>query len=149
QLEVVLAEKVPVFSFSFGVLPDKWLRELKVSGIKVMGTATTVREALALEQAGVDAVVGQGSEAGGHRGTFQAPVERSLIGTLALIPQIVDRVKLPVIAAGGIMDGRGVVASLVLGAVGAQLGTAFLTTPESGAHPAYKEALLKSTEEDS
>jgi len=148
QLEVILAENVPVFSFTFGIISPECLAKLKANGTLVMGTATTVREAVALEEAGVDAIVGQGGEAGGHRGTFQVPAEKALIGTMALIPQIVDRVKLPVVAAGGIMDGRGVVAALALGAVGASIGTAFLTTTESGIHPDYKAAILASSEED-
>ncbi len=148
QLEVVLTEKVPVFSFTFGVISPEWLAKLKANGTVVIGTATTVREAVALEEAGIDAIVGQGGEAGGHRGTFQVPAEKALIGTMALIPQIVDRVKLPVVAAGGIMDGRGVVAALALGAMGTSIGTAFLTTVESGIHPDYKAAILACTEED-
>jgi nitronate monooxygenase len=113
-----------------------------------MGTATTPREAAELERAGVDAVVAQGAEAGGHRGSFGGPPEAGLIGTLALVPQVVDRVRLPVVAAGGIMDGRGLAAVLALGAAAAQMGTAFLATPESGASPAYKEAVLAPGEED-
>jgi nitronate monooxygenase len=138
QLEVVLAERVPVFSFTFGCPPLEPLRE---AGIPVLGTATTVSEAVALEEAGVDVVVAQGSEAGGHRGSFAVPFERGLIGTIALVPQIVDRVSVPVVAAGGIADGRGVAAALALGASGAQLGTAFLACPESGAPDAHQRAL--------
>jgi nitronate monooxygenase len=147
QLEVILAEQVPVFSVTFGIIPADWTKRLKSAGVKLMATATTVNEALAQEEAGVDVVVGQGSEAGGHRGTFQLEAEKALIGTMALIPQMVDRVQVPVVAAGGIMDGRGIVAAMVLGASGAQLGTAFLTTPESGASAPYKQAVLASTEE--
>lgn len=147
QMAVILEEKVPVFSFTFGALPDQWLQQLKAANIIVMGTATTVREGLELEKAGVDVIVGQGYEAGGHRGTFLAEVESSLVGTMALVPQLVDSLKAPVVAAGGIMDGRGVVAALALGAAGVQMGTAFLACPESGAHPKYKEGLLHSTEE--
>ena len=100
-----------------------------------MGTATTVREAVALEQDGVDAVVAQGYEAGGHRGTFLDDFDQSLIGTLALVPQVADAVSVPVIASGGIMDGRGIAAALALGA---QMGTAFLSTEESGICDAYR-----------
>ncbi len=149
QMAVILAEQVPILSFTFGALPAKWLRELKAADVVVIGTATTVREAVELEQAGVDAIVGQGSEAGGHRGMFLGPADSDSIGTMALIPQIADAVKLPVIAAGGIMDGRGLAAALMLGAAGVQLGTAFLTCPESGAHPEHKAAILDSTEESS
>lgn len=148
QLAVVKEERVPVFSFTFGALPADEVRSLHELGIAVLGTATTVQEARALEASGVDAVVAQGSEAGGHRGTFAAPPERSLIGTLALVPQIVDAVKVPVIAAGGIMDGRGLVAAFALGAAGVQMGTAFLACAESGAHPLQKQAVLTRREDD-
>lgn len=147
QMAVVLEANVPVFSFTFGILAAEWMQKLKAAGIVVMGTATTVQEALALERARVDFVVGQGSEAGGHRGTFQGTMEQSLIGTMALIPQMVDAVQVPVIAAGGIMDGRGVAAALTLGAEGVQMGTAFLTCPECGIHPMYKESILTSAED--
>lgn len=138
QLKVVCDERVPAVSFTFGIPP---LEDLQRSGALLIGTATTVAEAVAIEEAGADAVVAQGFEAGGHRGTFLAPVDRSMVGTFALVPQMVDRVAVPVIASGGIMDGRGVAAALVLGAQAAQLGTAFLACPESGAHPTHKAAL--------
>ncbi|KEO84173.1 NAD(P)H-dependent flavin oxidoreductase [Tumebacillus flagellatus] len=147
QMAVVLEERVPVFSFAFGLLPARWVEACKQAGILICGTATTVREALLLEASGVDLIVGQGMEAGGHRGTFAGPWQQGMIGTMALIPQIVDAVRIPVIAAGGIMDARGVAAALVLGAEAAQLGTAFLTCVESGAHPHYQQAILESTEE--
>jgi nitronate monooxygenase len=139
QLAVVVAEGAPVFSFTFGIPP------LSGVGGVLVGTATTVAEAVALERAGVDAVVAQGYEAGGHRGTFLAPVERSLVGTLALVPQVVDAVSVPVIAAGGIMDGRGIAAALALGAQAVQLGTAFLATAEAGTSPAHRAALGQDT----
>ncbi len=114
-----------------------------------MGTATTVDEAIALEQAGVDAIVAQGSEAGAHRGTFgNASFATAMIGTMALVPQIVDAVTLPVVASGGIMDGRGIAAAFALGAVGVQMGTAFATTEESGGPAAYKDAILAARETD-
>ncbi|MGG1633348.1 nitronate monooxygenase family protein [Paenibacillus sp. FSL K6-3182] len=149
QMAVLLEEKVPVISTAFGILPEPFLRQAKEANLLVVAMVTTVNEALLAEQAGCDAIVAQGSEAGGHRGTFDI-TEHQLganIGTFALIPQIVDRVSIPVIAAGGIMDGRGLVASLILGAQGVQMGTRFLTAIESGAHEVYKQALLKSTEE--
>jgi len=152
QLAVVIAERVPVLSFTFGILAEEHLDALRTAGILAVGTATTVAEGVALERAGVDAIVGQGSEAGGHRGTFApdaASAERALVGTLALIPQLVDAVRVPVIAAGGIGDGRGLLAALALGAVGVQMGTAFLACPESGAHPQHKAAVLAATDEDS
>ncbi|MEM8532268.1 MAG: DUF561 domain-containing protein [Chloroflexota bacterium] len=147
QMSIILAERVPIVSFTFGGLPSVWIERLKTIGTVIMGTATTVREAMALEQAGVDVVVAQGSEAGGHRGTFLGPAEEALIGTMALIPQIVDAVRVPVIAAGGIMDGRGLVAALVLGASGVQMGTAFLTCSESGVSSLHKAALRENTED--
>jgi nitronate monooxygenase len=143
-LEVVLAERVPVFSFTFGIPP---LDDLRTVGVRVLGTATTVAEATQLERAGADAVVAQGAEAGGHRGTFAADFEEAFIGTMALVPQVVDAVGIPVIAAGGISDGRGIAAALALGADGAQLGTAFIPCPESAAPPGYKRAVLAAAEE--
>ena len=114
---------------------------LKGRGTIVMGTATTVAEAQAWEAVGADAICAQGSEAGAHRGTFLGDFDGALIGTMALVPQIVDAVRVPVVAAGGIMDGRGIAASLMLGAAGVQMGTAFLTCPESGAPEAHKRAI--------
>jgi nitronate monooxygenase len=128
QLAVVVEERVPVFSFTFGIPP---LDDVRAAGAVIAGTATTPDEAVALEQAGVDLVVAQGSEAGGHRGTFLHPFDDGLIGSLALLPAVVDAVDVPVLAAGGIMDGRGIAAALALGAEGAQVGTAFLRSPES------------------
>ena len=111
-----------------------------------MGTATTVDEAVILEKAGVDAIVAQGSEAGGHRGTFNSTFEAGMIGTISLVPQIVDAVTVPVIASGGIMDGRGIAAALGLGGSAVQLGTAFLTCNEAGTPPCYKRAILNAGE---
>lgn len=130
QLEVLIDESVPVISFHFGADP-KAVRKAREGGAKVLCSATTVAEARELEQAGVDAVIAQGSEAGGHRGTFSIDYRRALIGTLALVPQVADAVNVPVIAAGGIMDARGVVACLALGASAVQMGTAFLGCPET------------------
>ncbi|MBV8582310.1 MAG: nitronate monooxygenase [Candidatus Eremiobacteraeota bacterium] len=141
QVEAVLAARPAVFSFTFGILEADVLERARAAGIATLGTATTVDEALALERAGVDAICAQGAEAGAHRGTFLAPVADSLIGTLALVPQIVDAVQVPVVAAGGIGDGRGVAAVLALGAMWAQLGTAFLLADESGISPAYRHVL--------
>ncbi|WP_209121856.1 nitronate monooxygenase family protein [Alkalihalobacillus sp. BA299] len=148
QMEVIIEEKIPVFSFTFGTLENKWIDRLKANRTKMIGTATTVKEAKQLEGLNVDAIVAQGSEAGGHRGAFAGSAEDSMIGTMALVPQIVDTVQIPVIAAGGIMEGRGLLASLSLGAGAVQMGTAFLPTIESGAHPLYKSALIEATEED-
>lgn len=147
QLDALLAARVPVFSFTFGIPPAHQLDRLKEAGIQLMGTATTVREAQQLQAAGVDMIVAQGAEAGGHRGTFLSPADGALVGTLALVPQVVDAVSVPVIAAGGIADGRGIVAAFALGAEAVQMGTAFLVCEESGAHPAHKAAVLASTDE--
>jgi nitronate monooxygenase len=147
QAAVLVEERVPVVSVTFGVLSARWVAAFQWIGTVVMGTASTVSEGKALEDGGVDFVVAQGSEAGAHRATFLAPVARSLIGTMALVPMMVDALTVPVIASGGIMDGRGVAAAHMLGAVGTQLGTAFLATPESGAPVPHKTAVLTATEE--
>jgi nitronate monooxygenase len=142
QARVLLEANVPVFSFIFGVPPREILQECRAKGIITIGTATTPDEAAALEQAGVDAIVASGFEAGGHRGSFLRPAEDSLTGTLSLIPQVVDVVDLPVIAAGGIADARGVLAALALGAEAVQMGTAFLGCEESGASRLHRDALM-------
>lgn len=141
QLEALTAASPPVASFTFGILSREQVAALKAGGTLVIGTATSVAEARAWEAVGADAICAQGSEAGAHRGTFIGSFEASMIGTMALVPQVVDAVHVPVIAAGGIMDGRGIAAALMLGAAGVQLGTAFLTCPEAGTHPAWKAAL--------
>lgn len=147
QVQVLLEEKIPVFSFTFGIPPQDVIQAMKQHGTVVIGTATTVEEAEQLDAAGVNAIVAQGYEAGGHRGTFLKNVSESLIGTMTLVPQIVDQVSIPVIASGGIMDGRGLVASLALGAGAVQMGTTFLACPESGAHEKYKQKILTSNED--
>lgn len=148
QLEVILEERVPVFSFTFGVPSQMRLRELGEAGITTVGTATTVREGKRLQEDGVDVVVAQGAEAGGHRGTFLGDYRDALIGTMALVPQMVDALSIPVIASGGIMDGRGLAAALALGAEAAQMGTAFLACEESGAHPEFKRSVLEAAEDE-
>ncbi|MGE0734981.1 MAG: NAD(P)H-dependent flavin oxidoreductase [Alphaproteobacteria bacterium] len=142
QLAVLIDERVPVFSCTFGAPPREIVARLKAHGSFTIGTATTVAEAAYLESIGMDAVVAQGAEAGGHRGTFMGAMDDALIGTMALVPMIVDAVRIPVIAAGGIMDGRGVAAALLLGAEAVQMGTAFLTCPEVELAPAYLDTLL-------
>jgi nitronate monooxygenase len=142
QVRVLLEEKVPVFSFIYGIPPKEILDEFHHRGIAIIGTATTVDEAIALDEAGVGVVAASGFEAGGHRGSFLRPSEESLTGTIALVPQIVDAVKVPVVAAGGIADARGIVAAFALGASGVQMGTVFLTCEESGASPTHRKALL-------
>lgn len=144
QARVLLEANVPVFSFIFGLPPREILEECQAKGIATIGTATTPDEAAALEQAGVDAIVASGFEAGGHRGSFLRPAEDSLTGTLSLVPQVVDLVDLPVIAAGGIADARGVIAALALGAEAVQIGTAFLVCEESGASTLHRDALMGS-----
>jgi len=141
QLAVIAEERVPAFGFTFGI-PE--FAEIQAGGATVVGTATTVGEARALVAAGVDVVVAQGWEAGGHRGTFERAPAEVEAGVLALVPQVVDAVSAPVLAAGAIMDGRGIAAVLALGAGGAALGTAFITARESPAPPAYRR-LLAST----
>jgi nitronate monooxygenase len=142
-LELLLELRPPVVSFHFG-LPDAGaLATLRSAGVRILASATTVAEAKLLEDAGVDAVIAQGAEAGGHRGTFAASYAEGEIGTMALVPQIVAAVRVPVIAAGGIMDGRGIAAALALGAAGAQLGTAFLGCPEAQIDPLYRQTLFE------
>jgi nitronate monooxygenase len=149
QLAAAAESGATVFSFTFGLLPELSMRAVRSRGMLVVGTATTVEEAVALERSGVDAVVAQGSEAGAHRGTFgAASFEAALIGTIALVPQVVDAVRVPVIASGGIMDGRGIAAALALGAAAVQMGTAFLLADESGIPDGYKEAIAGARETD-
>jgi nitronate monooxygenase len=136
QVQVLLDEGISVFSFIYGIPSKQILNEFRRQGIVLIGTATIVDEAIALEQAGVDVIAASGFEAGGHRGSFLHPSEDSLTGTMALVPQVVDAVRLPVIAAGGI------VAAFALGAEGVQMGTAFLACEESGASTHHRKALL-------
>jgi len=142
QARVVLDAKAPVFSFIYGIPPKEILDECHRQGIVTIGTATTPDEAVALEQAGVDVVVASGFEAGGHRGSFLRAAEDSLTGTISLVPQVVDAVEIPVVAAGGIADARGIVAAFALGAEGVQMGTVFLAAEESGASALHREAIL-------
>jgi nitronate monooxygenase len=141
QIDALLAAEPPAISFVMGVPPQRVLAEARRRGIVTIGTASTVDEAVALEAAGLDAVVASGTDAGGHRGAFLRPVQESLVGTFSLVPQVADAVSVPVIAAGGIADGRGVAAALALGADGVQIGTGFLATEESGASAIHKQAL--------
>jgi nitronate monooxygenase len=142
QLPAVLESGASVFSFTSGIPPGDALAAIRGRGMLLAGTATTVDEARALEDAGVDAVVAQGSEAGGHRGTFAGAFEMAMVGTMALVPQVADAVSIPVVASGGIMDGRGIAAALALGADAAQMGTAFLTCAEAGVADVYKDAIV-------
>jgi nitronate monooxygenase len=141
QARVLLDERVPVFSFIYGIPPREILDECRAKRIVTIGTATTPEESAALQDAGVDAIVASGFEAGGHRGSFLRAAEDSLTGTFSLVPQISDTVDVPVIAAGGIADARGVVAAMVLGAEAVQMGTVFLACEESGASPLHRKVL--------
>jgi nitronate monooxygenase len=142
QVEAALALRPAVMSSHFHPFGPEVVREARRAGILVGCSATTLEEALQLESAGLDFIIAQGSEAGGHRGSFDAHAEPGMIGTLALTRMIVKRCRTPVVAAGGIMDGAGIAAVLALGAQAAQLGTAFGACPESGAPRPYKEAVL-------
>lgn len=142
QARVLLDAGVPAFSFIYGIPPKGILDEASKRGIVTLGRATTPDEAVALEQAGVDIVVASGFEAGGHRGSFLRPAQDSLTGTFSLVPQTADAVKIPVVAAGGIADARGIAAAFALGAEGVQMGTVFLACQESGAHPLHRQAIL-------
>lgn len=146
QLDVILEAQISVLSFVFGVPDTAYLALLREAGITLLGAATHLLEAIVLEESGVDFIIAQGAEAGGHRATFVGHPEQGLVGTLTLVPLLARHVAVPIIAAGGIMDGRGIAAATVLGAAGVQMGTAFLACPESGAHPAYKALLSQGSE---
>ena len=162
QFEALVAARPAVASFTFGILSAAQVARLQALGSYVIGTATTVAEGSAWATVGADAVCASGMEAGGHRGTFLTPTqptatgaapsladfEASMVGTLALVPQCVDALSIPVIAAGGIMDGRGIAGALALGAQAVQMGTAFLPCPESGIGAAYREALTRAKATD-
>ncbi len=146
-LEIALQAQVPIISFAMGS-PAPYVAAVHAAGGLVMAAVTTVAEAEEVQAVEVDVVVAQGSEAGGHRSTFEpVPLDSlPLIGTMALIPAVVDAVAVPVVAAGGIMDGRGIVAALALGAEATQLGTRFLLASESGTPPSYRRQLLRAVE---
>jgi len=141
MLAMLLAERPRVVSFHFGLPPDTAIRALREAGIVLLATATSLAEARTLAAAGIDAIVAQGWEAGGHRGAFDPEAPDDRIGTLALVRLIARAVDLPVIAAGGIMDGAGIAAALRLGASAAQLGTAFIACDESLADAGHRAAL--------
>jgi nitronate monooxygenase len=142
QFEAMLVVRPAMFSFVFGIPTKDQLERCTALGITTAGAASTVDEAIALDNAGVDMIVAAGFEAGGHRPSFLKRSEESLMGLIALVPQIVDRVKVPVVAAGGIADGRGLAAALNLGASAAQIGTAFLACDESGASDEHRRLLF-------
>jgi nitronate monooxygenase len=131
-----------------GLYPPEFVAKLKARGIAWFANVSTVAEAVAAEAAGADVIVAQGMEAGGHRGAFDAAkAEAELVGLFALLPAIVDAVRVPVVATGGIADGRGVAAALLLGASAAQIGTGFLRAPEAKLHPAWADALARTAPE--
>ena len=138
---VVEAYRAAVVSFHFGLPESRLLDRVRMTGAKVLSSATTVDAALWLAEHGCDAIIAQGYEAGGHRGLFLSDDISTQAGTMALVPQVVDAVHVPVIAAGGIADGRGVVAAFALGAAAVQVGTAFLFCPEAKISPMHREAL--------
>ena len=139
--EILAAFRPPVVSFHFGLPAPELLARVRATGAKILSSATTVEEARWLEAHGVDAVIAQGLEAGGHRGHFLSDDLTRQLGTLALVPQMVSAVRVPVIAAGGIGDARGVAAAMALGAAGVQVGTAFLLCPEASTSPIHRAAL--------
>jgi nitronate monooxygenase len=145
--ELLAAFKPAVVSFHFGLPAPDLLARVRAWGAKIIASATTVAEARWLEAQGVDAIIAQGLEAGGHRGHFLSHTLTDQMGTFALVPQIVSAVKLPVIASGGIADARSVAAALALGAVGVQLGTAYLLCPEAGTTSVHRAALTSSDAE--
>jgi len=142
QVEVILHTRPPIFSFTFGVPSATILEQCRKSDIVTIGAATTLDEAKALESAGVDMIIASGFEAGGHRPSFLAPSETSVTGTFVLLQQIKDKVRTPVIAAGGIANGKGIAAALALGADAVQVGTAFLACEESNALEIHREMLF-------
>jgi nitronate monooxygenase len=145
--ELVEELRPAVVSFHFA-FPEEWLlQRVKASGAKVLGSATTVAEAIWLAERGCDAIIAQGYEAGGHRGMFLATNVSSQVGTMALVPQVVDAVEVPVIAAGGIVEARGIVAAFALGASAVQIGTAYLLCPEATVSDVHRQALRTLTDD--
>lgn len=148
KLSILLEQRPKVVSFHFGLPAIHMVKALQHAGSKILCSATTVAEAQILARSGVDAIIAQGWEAGGHRGTFDISFEDFGVGTLSLVPQIVDAVNVPVIAAGGIADGRGIAAAFALGASGVQMGTAFLSCPEANIDSTYRAALREANDSE-
>jgi nitronate monooxygenase len=149
QCDAILRVGPPVISSIMGLFPDQFVARLKANGIKWFATVTTVGEAKAAEDAGADVIVAQGMEAGGHRGTFDATkAEESLVGLFSLLPAVCDAVEIPVVAAGGIADGRGLAAALLLGASAVQVGTAFLRCPEANLQETWADAIGRTRPEE-
>ncbi|HEY4345374.1 MAG TPA: nitronate monooxygenase [Parvibaculum sp.] len=145
-LKLLLELAPKIVSFHFGLPGADAVKAIREKGIVILGCATTSAEARALEHGGADAIIAQGHEAGGHRGTFLDHVDLGTVGTMALVPQVVDAVKVPVIAAGGIGDARGIAAAAMLGASAVQLGTAYLMCPETQMHPLHRKALAEASD---
>jgi nitronate monooxygenase len=147
RLDLVLELRPPVVSFHFGLPDATAVRRVKEAGCIILSSATTVAEARSLEANGADVVIAQGFEAGGHQGSFSGSPGAGMVGTMALVPQIADAVRLPVIGAGGIADGRGLAAAFALGASGVQLGTAFLGCPEATVSPLHRAQLRRAVDD--
>lgn len=139
--KLLLALKPPIISFHFGIPPQNWLSEFRAVGIKTIATATNLNEARLIENSGIDAIVAQGFEAGGHRGMFNPAVKDDTLTTSGLVQLLAKKIGIPLIAAGGIMNGSGIKAAFDIGASGVQLGTAFILCPESAANKNYRTAL--------
>jgi nitronate monooxygenase len=148
QIDILINEKIPLVSFTFGIPDDESIKKLKANGIILVGTATCLKEAMMLDEKGIDIICAQGIEAGGHRGTFLENDPLPLIGTMSLVTQVVNHVNKPVIAAGGITDGKTISAAFALGAEAVQIGTAFIASDESLAVPSYKAALQNASDTD-
>lgn len=148
QIDILINEQIPVVSFTFGIIDDNSIQKLRAADTILIGTATSTQESVLLEDNDVDMICAQGIEAGGHRGSFIDDAPLPMIGTLSLVSNIIDKVSRPVIAAGGIHDGKTIKAVFALGAVAAQIGSAFLATEESLAIESYKETLRHSTDTD-
>jgi len=148
HLEILLKMNPKVVSFHFGLPESNFIKSIKNQNIYIISSATTVKEAKILEDSGADAIIAQGFEAGGHRGTFASSYKEGEIGLFSLLPQIVDATSVPIIAAGGIANGKGIAAAFMLGAKGVQLGTAFLSCPEASVSPLWKNALSESSEKE-
>jgi len=147
QVDILLEEQVPIVSFTFGIPTPEIMTRLRKAGIVLIGTATSVAEAVALEQAGAAIIVAQGFEAGGHRGSF-GEGQLPQVGLFSLLPQVVDAVKVPVLAAGGIVDARTIRAAFQLGASGVQVGTLFIPSTESLASEGFKDAVINAKDTD-
>lgn len=147
QMNILLEEKIPVFSFTFGIPSREWIDAFKKIDSKLIGTATSLNEAKLLEENGIDIIIAQGSEAGGHRGTFLKS-ENPFINLASLISSSIKHINAPIIAAGGIMNAKDIVNALSLGASAVQMGTAFLCCTESGIHPQYKKILLNLSQDE-